>query len=583
MGPPMSPANFEQDFIKQCLHEEKKCTNCGKIFTVESPNHTPVRKTLSSGTYYGTYTRSVDRDGSKDTVSESEVSDTDWSCNRGRCSYLVKYSVNGVFKGQTRFSYNSVGFDDGASSLRQSSVTSIGSSFGAFEEEASSVEENYGRHDDAFEDAKDNGGDDHHDERDNTTYQRSLSPQFEGQDKSDEPEVNEFHGEKQKTSRKERCRENTLRSQRTNEKKVEEVAVNENLNPEILKNREIENKGRTDSPLSHVRNESPATGDSEKNHPTISTKRNNSASKKQPAFNDFRLSTARKTSSKIQQKLSMFASTDEKEKARKNSVKGLKQLQEDEIRQGSTFANLPDSKRKRIQQQLLDSMFRYAEKKYSGRKQTTSRSRNPTASGKEDSSETPERDYGLYLKSLKTQMNYANDKVATIRKQKQEIERQLAEAEQECKSHKKNYEEAVEEHENAIKEGREIEPPADFTSPTRKHSTDRMRRKLSEDLKDEVLTITRDCIANKSDQPTQKQELNQDFATNANETNEIVIPSGHHLDNKDDDTTYQPITTLSDDHVTNNDDGYENHLPQPSATRRKRRLRNRRYAEEQSV
>ena len=62
-------------------------------------------------------------------------------------------------------------------------------------------------------------------------------------------------------------------------------------------------------------------------------------------------------------------------------------------------------------------MFRYAEKKYSNRK-TTPRSRNQSTSGQEDN-ETPVRDYGLYLKSLKTQMKYASDKVATIRKQKQ--------------------------------------------------------------------------------------------------------------------------------------------------------------------
>ena len=91
----------------------------------------------------------------------------------------------------------------------------------------------------------------------------------------------------------------------------------EKPNPEIHKKKEpeIENKVRTESPLPLSRNESPVPA-TERNPQTL-TKRNFTSppppvTKKQPTFNDFRLSTTRKTSSKIQQKLSMFASTEEK-------------------------------------------------------------------------------------------------------------------------------------------------------------------------------------------------------------------------------------------------------------------------------
>ena len=115
-----------------CEHSEKRCTKCGEIFTKTSPASAPDvvdttsrRRFSSSGTYYGTYMKSIDESsyfGDEENKEDEKEIEDEGCTNKpkkepltpaqspppNRCSYLVKYSVNGVFQGQTRLSFEDV-------------------------------------------------------------------------------------------------------------------------------------------------------------------------------------------------------------------------------------------------------------------------------------------------------------------------------------------------------------------------------------------------------------------------------------------------------------------------------------------
>lgn len=122
---------------------------------------------------------------------------------------------------------------------------------------------------------------------------------------------------------------------------------------------------------------------------------------------------------------------------------------------GTAFSKLPDAKKKKIQQQLIEGMFKYAESKY-GRKR-------PQRGEKQNAME----DYDLYLRSMKAKVKTASDKVATITRQKKEIDAKVAAAEKEFQLQQGKLDKAEEEKNNAINEGRDPELPKDFIVPQR--------------------------------------------------------------------------------------------------------------------
>lgn len=126
------------------------------------------------------------------------------------------------------------------------------------------------------------------------------------------------------------------------------------------------------------------------------------------------------------------------------------------MQEGRTLIALSEAKRKKIQQQLLEGMLKYAEQKY-GRKK-------PQSSMVEEK-RSPMEDYELYLRSLNIKVKSSSDKLAIFTKQKRDIEAKLAEAEKEHNFHKSKFTKAEEEKQNAINENRDPVLPRDFIPP----------------------------------------------------------------------------------------------------------------------
>lgn len=126
-----------KNLAKPCLHQEKKCVQCEQVFTTADNRHA-----LYSGTYYGTYTKSVDQDNESSGAGESSGTGESSGLSKwvipGQQTHLVKYSVNGVFKGQTRFSYS---FDEGDKCYTKRLVKKQPTVDGNFLKEEKKVEE----------------------------------------------------------------------------------------------------------------------------------------------------------------------------------------------------------------------------------------------------------------------------------------------------------------------------------------------------------------------------------------------------------------------------------------------------------
>lgn len=127
------------------------------------------------------------------------------------------------------------------------------------------------------------------------------------------------------------------------------------------------------------------------------------------------------------------------------------------VRAGATMGKLSESKRKNIQLQLIEGMFKYAESKY-GRKR-------PQRGGEEK--QNAMEDYELYLRSLKAKVKGASDKLAAVLKQRKDIEAKVAAAEKENNLQQGRYDKAEEEKQNATNEGRDPVLPKDFIVPQR--------------------------------------------------------------------------------------------------------------------
>jgi len=122
---------------------------------------------------------------------------------------------------------------------------------------------------------------------------------------------------------------------------------------------------------------------------------------------------------------------------------------------GAAFSKLPEAKKKKIQQQLIEGMFKYAESKY-GRKR-------PQRGEKQNAME----DYDLYLRSMKAKVKTVSDKLAAVQKQKKDIDAKVAQAEKDFQLQQGKLDKAEEEKKNAVDEGRDPILPKDFIVPQR--------------------------------------------------------------------------------------------------------------------
>jgi len=123
---------------------------------------------------------------------------------------------------------------------------------------------------------------------------------------------------------------------------------------------------------------------------------------------------------------------------------------------GKTVSVLPEEQRKKLLEQLIEGMFKYAEEKY-GRKRPQ----------KEVAKSTAKEDYELYLKSLKVRARQANEKLQTAQRQQKEIEKKVEETQKQADLHNEKLTKAEEEKQNAINENRDPVLPTDFRVPQR--------------------------------------------------------------------------------------------------------------------
>lgn len=149
------------------------------------------------------------------------------------------------------------------------------------------------------------------------------------------------------------------------------------------------------------------------------------------------------------------ASSEEEEEEEEESTPAVVSNHVSANAPGTAFSKLPEAKRKKIQQQLIEGMFKYAESKY-GRKRTV----------KGDKQNAME-DYDLYLRSIKAKVKAATDKHNSELKKKKDIDAKVAAAEKELQLLQSKYDKADDEKNNAINEGRDPVLPKDFIVPQR--------------------------------------------------------------------------------------------------------------------
>jgi len=124
---------------------------------------------------------------------------------------------------------------------------------------------------------------------------------------------------------------------------------------------------------------------------------------------------------------------------------------------GDTLGDMLEDIRKKLQAQLIEGMFKYAEKKY-GRKKKPSQDE-ATVSTKED--------YALYLNSLKVRVKQADTRLQVVLKQLKDVQSKADVAQKEFDVRNGTLLEAEKEKENAEKEGREPILPSTFIVPQR--------------------------------------------------------------------------------------------------------------------
>jgi len=124
---------------------------------------------------------------------------------------------------------------------------------------------------------------------------------------------------------------------------------------------------------------------------------------------------------------------------------------------GTTIGDMLDDIRKKLQQQLIEGMFKFAEQKYGRTKQKA----------QETQQKTNKEDYALYMNSLKVKAKQADSRLKGVLKQLKEIQAKVDLAQKDYDLRTSALSDAEKESENATKEGRDPVLPASFIIPQR--------------------------------------------------------------------------------------------------------------------
>jgi hypothetical protein len=121
---------------------------------------------------------------------------------------------------------------------------------------------------------------------------------------------------------------------------------------------------------------------------------------------------------------------------------------------GKAMGAFDDAKRKKLQNAVVEGLFKLAESKY-GKKRPV----------REDHKADAMADFELYMRSVKAKVKTAEDKLNGLMRQKKEIDAKVAAAEKEHADKKKVSDDAEAEKAAAIKESRDPVLPKDFIIP----------------------------------------------------------------------------------------------------------------------
>jgi len=124
---------------------------------------------------------------------------------------------------------------------------------------------------------------------------------------------------------------------------------------------------------------------------------------------------------------------------------------------GTTIGDMLDDLRKKLQQQLIEGMFKFAEQKYGRTKQKAQETQQ--VSNKED--------YALYMNSLKVKAKQADSRLKNVMKQLKEVQAKVDLAQKDYDLRTGQLSDAEKEQENAAKENRDPVLPASFIIPQR--------------------------------------------------------------------------------------------------------------------
>merc|ERR1712072_1578620 len=124
---------------------------------------------------------------------------------------------------------------------------------------------------------------------------------------------------------------------------------------------------------------------------------------------------------------------------------------------GTTLGAMLDDIKKKLQQQLIEGMFKFAEKKYGRTKQKA----------QETQQQTNKEDYALYMNSLKVKAKQADSRLKGILKQLKEVQAKVDLAQKDYDLRTSALSDAEKEQDNATKEGRDPVLPASFIIPQR--------------------------------------------------------------------------------------------------------------------
>jgi len=123
---------------------------------------------------------------------------------------------------------------------------------------------------------------------------------------------------------------------------------------------------------------------------------------------------------------------------------------------GKTVSAFTEELKKRLQQQLIDGMFKYAEQKYGRKRQQ-----------KEVAKTSAKDDYEVYLKQLNVRVKQANDRLQKVVREKKEIDKKMEAAQKEHDEISNTLSNAESEKQKATEEDRDPVLPADFVVPQR--------------------------------------------------------------------------------------------------------------------